>query len=204
MVKWEIYDGQNQLLFTEGYIPHNYSIRLACPRSPHFYRDIDIDFPSRDAATAWLLSAFARRVVCHDGRRHLYGGDPGAALVPLETWLIGPPRTNSGILKSWFEGETSETTYRLMIHRAPTKWLEKSIPSPWRDTHYLIKMKSKQRGNFKIRHKEGRFDHLKQGTMEFLGTMLTSYGKDCAQVQSMLNDSGHSFWFSAGSPECIE
>lgn len=198
MVKYEIHDNQNHLLFTEGYIPDFQSVCAAYPRSPPF--DQPRDFQSRDAATAWLLSALARRLAYHSEWRHLYGGKGDALNIPLETWLLGPPHRQSARLGSWFEGESAETDYRLMVHRVPSKWNGELIPSPWRWAYHLMRTKSRERSAFHISHKRGKLAFLKPNTCAFLAEVLNSYQQGVEQVQSLFAQSGHHFWYSNGLP----
>ncbi len=185
MVKLRLWGHKNNVWLFEGRIPSMETLRRAHPRSPWFYENTKFNFKSPDEATAWLLSAYARRLMWD--QEHKYGtADPDVAVsVPLETWVVGFPKVEDAALARWFQDQPS--AYRVLIHRQEKS--EDCNDDLWEEV-YL-----RHRKRLPIIHRR-KYGDLKRTTEPFLEQLLYAYEQ--GRERSFMERSNHPFHFSAG------
>jgi hypothetical protein len=198
MVKIDMYDDENYLLFTEGYLPEMDCLQRAIPNAPQPFRGYQPDFACRDEAAAWVLTAMARRLISSRGQGNW--NEQAAMNLPLETWVIGPTHEATGALAYWFDPEPANTSYRLLIHRSPRRYEDREFASPWRTMHWYLKCRGRAGNPVPIRHRTGRSVDLKQRMKPFLRDVLAAYQTGNEAVKRVIERARHPYWRSFGIP----
>lgn len=176
------HDDQNTLFLTEGYLPTLEDMRKIFPRCSTYARRYAHLEPSGlsdpDESKAWIFTAYAHALMTHRGQGRK----------PIQTWLIGPPKGMNGELAQWFEGEPSDTNYRLLINRKPP-----TLSGNNHGRFYDVPQK-----NLIIKHRQGKHAHLKRISEPFLDDLLKAYTVGHEAVEERVKRTNHFYAFSDG------
>ncbi len=183
----EVRDDKNYVLLTAGALNDLETLRAVVPRSPSEFRPKNFSFDCPEEATAWLLTAYSRRLLYF--RRH---GDAALEL-PLHTWVLGKPRAASAMLSVFFASRPAQTDRRVVVHRAPLQYGTRTVPPCWLGVY-----RTKQ-GVLRYR------DHLSHDEQtvasDFLERVLDRYRGGTESVRQSMNETGHPVWMSSAPPD---
>lgn len=195
-------DEENIVLLREGYIPDIPSQRKVFPNHFWLYRGLsfdDLGFKSADESAAWMMSALTRKRAASSP----YLSDEDISKIPFDTWVIGYPSRKDSRLADWFRGESQQTNYRLIIHRAPRYFEGESKDvavgaGAFREMQQLQSARRRGKHLFDIQRRGGSYGHLKPGAEAFLHEVLAAYRE--GRPELTLQRSGHPYCFSDGRP----
>lgn len=188
------YDHSTDLTFSEGYLPDMETILSAAPKLPKHLRPTNIKFSSREHALAWVLTACTRRVTYYR-RFELPKPDLVSTELQLETWVLGPPRDKEAMFAAWFAAEPPEPEYRVMVHYTPRTYMGQETLSLWASMYrynYVRKV-------LRLRHRQVNSE-LRRATKLLLDNILAAYEGGRDNVESLMRETGHPYWYSSGLP----
>lgn len=180
MVWTRVDDEKNTIFLTEGYIPPlDYLARVFPGRH---YRSLSDKMPDEhEEAIAWIFTAYAQTL-------YLRNGMSSGTRVPVDTWLIGSPKSENAELEEWFKGESSDTRYRIFVHRQPRRngssWFGSSFEQP----HTRLGTK----------HRTGKYADLKRQVRPLLVDVLHAYREELDTVEQRIAQTNHSYAYSRG------
>jgi hypothetical protein len=200
MVRIDALDESNYLLLTDVFLPEQEALQRGLPQCPEPYVGTRYDFASREQATAWVLSAYARRLVALSHEREFGDQRATAFTLPFETWILQPPSHEAAALTEGFAAESAHTDYRLVIHRSPRYTDGVPAPVPWRNMHSYHASGHRSAGQLSFRHKQDAGGRLKRAARPFLEALLAAYQGGPAEVLKLVEGCGHPYAHSDGLP----
>lgn len=182
MVRVYAGDEENFIELTEGYVPPLSKLHSVFPQTPRYKWAADSEPKDPEEAVAWIFTAYAHAILA---RRLI----PATKSLPIQTWLIGPPKDEDGELATWFENEPPNTNYRILIHRQPQYHEGNRIPSRCFEVPHA---------KLPIRHRTGKFAHLKRVSEPLLEDVVKAYREGHDAVESRIAQTNHPYAFSGG------
>jgi len=174
-------DEDNFIELTEGYIPPLSELHKYLPQYYKKFADIKPNNP--EEAVAWMFTTYAQKILSWRLAPRL------KSLLPIQTWLIGPPKNKDGELAAWFENEPSNTNYRIFIHRQPQ----------YHEGHRIQgQCFEKPHTKLPIRHRTGKFAHLKRVSEPLLEDVVKAYREGHEAVEARITQTNHLYAFSGG------
>lgn len=209
MTTFEMSDSENHVFFAEGFVKDLKRISAYVSKgfegTDMLLKASNHRFKENETAIAWTLSAYARQML---GRRSydwkVEGRWNGAMRIPIDTWILGYPKSEDAHLSSWYDGLPSDTNYRLMIHRAENHYRDLDsetlvaygeADNVWRAV-YSNGLPNKKILN--VRRKGRRIKpELKNITAPFLERLLEASKSSKEEVTELFGSCGHEYWHSS-------
>ena len=144
----------------------------------------------REEATANLLTHYARKLThFRHYRTHAFNESSPAYAVPLDTWLLGPPKSDNALFAPWFGGEVESTDYRIFIHRSPVEFRGISLTDIW-DGAYLS-----NRAKLPMKRKRIKNEEFKEIAYTYMAEQLfPAYRRGKEAVESEIGATGHTYF----------
>lgn len=181
------HDAENYVMLAVARLHDLDTIRELVPKTPRRFRPKNLEFTSREDATAWVATACCRRLSYF--MRNECGGAEAAANMPLQTWILGPQCQPYAALSQVFgwEGETSDL--RILVHRTPLTYKDRSVRPCWYGVY-------SGRGKV-IRKRESLSGEVVRVAKPFLHRVLDAYAAGTS-VADLMARTGHPYWGSDG------
>lgn len=153
----------------------------------------DQAYSLREEATANLLTHYARKLThFRHYRTHAFNESSPAYAVPLDTWMIGPPKSDDALFAPWFQGEAEDTDYRIFIHRSPVEFRGISLTDVW-DGAYLS-----NRAKLPMKRKRIKNEQFKEIAYAYLAEQLfPAYRRGKEAVESAIGATLHTYFYHA-------
>lgn len=181
-----VWDRENYLMLTTGYLLDTDSLRLAQPRYPRSLRAHGKTFPTREEATAWTLTVLCRRTSWY--RRFECGGAGAAETMPMHTWILGAAERPGAGFGDWFEEKGAD--YRILIHRTPLHVGGQRVAPFWHGVYRSTPAPVEER--------EHLTPEQRRVGAGFLRKLLDAYRQGPQEVSNVFQETGHRYFLSEG------
>jgi hypothetical protein len=176
MVWLMILDDHDRLSLGEGHLPTTQYLLSIIEGLDVAGAIDDLTGLSRDELAAHTMNAITRT--------YTQSRDYCPAEMPLETWVLGPAPDRGGQMADWFKHIPDTDSYRVMIHRSPSRY---------RGRHVELDIWHPAYRGLKIHPEPGRLEDLKHQASALLGNMLEAYSGHPSAPELVIRATGHPY-----------